>query len=464
MFADAWDDSVHLGVPKSRPAGAAAPRDARVSRVGGSPDWLLPPPFSGWPPCRLCSAPQVFVGQVYAPVDSHRVLYIFGCNSAACSGTGDGWRVYRQEASFAEIPAAEAGDGGAPQRGSSGGAAASSTGGAPLWAADGATLEAGGGAWGAATSWDVSADAAWGDSDAVADAKIDAMMAALEGGIAAGAGAPADGRPAEAKRGGAADRAPPVLCGPEPPFSFPRFDLEIAAEPLDDAAAGAADEQRLLDKALQYLDSAAEDDADAQAVREAIAAKGARSTNSTNNDATDDEGEEDAAAPAPGAVGPLRRFQRRLAREPSQVLRYAWDAAPLWAGAAPADARRVRAARRGAGGGKDGTCRHCGAKRVFELQLMPQLLHLLRVEDGVVIPEEVRKVKGIAAPVVATDGDGERRKPAPAPSAAPRLSLASCGDCMDWAAVAVYSCEQSCGASGEEIAVVQKPIDGEGGS
>jgi len=103
-------------------------------------------------------------------------------------------------------------------------------------------------------------------------------------------------------------------------------------------------------------------------------------------------------------------FEARVSPERGQVLRYSVAAGegarPLWAAASGALA---------AGGAP--ACRRCGAARRFELQLMPQLLHYMGVEA---------------------------RDP----------------DLLDWATVAVYTCERSCGGEGsggyvEEFAWVQ---------
>ncbi|KAL6647660.1 hypothetical protein ACP70R_015097 [Stipagrostis hirtigluma subsp. patula] len=105
-------------------------------------------------------------------------------------------------------------------------------------------------------------------------------------------------------------------------------------------------------------------------------------------------------------------FQARFntAGQGQQVLRYCSDATarPLWAAASGCLA-----------GGAAPPCAHCGAPRLYELQLMPQLLHFLRVEA---------------------------RDPDP----------------LDWATVVVYTCARSCDGGGggeggykEEFAWVQ---------
>jgi pre-rRNA-processing protein TSR4 len=56
------------------------------------------------------------------------------------------------------------------------------------------------------------------------------------------------------------------------------------------------------------------------------------------------------------------KFQRRMKRSPEQCLRYCFDGEPLWISEDVPESIPV--------------CTKCGAKRVFELQLMPTLLYL----------------------------------------------------------------------------------------
>lgn len=100
-------------------------------------------------------------------------------------------------------------------------------------------------------------------------------------------------------------------------------------------------------------------------------------------------------------------FQARIARAPAQVLRYcrSIDAKPLW----PLLEGQPK-------NGHIPPCLHCGSPRTFELQILPQLLYFLQVKNE--------------------------------PSS------------LDWATIAIYSCEKSCTAGvskgyAEEFAWVQ---------
>jgi pre-rRNA-processing protein TSR4 len=118
------------------------------------------------------------------------------------------------------------------------------------------------------------------------------------------------------------------------------------------------------------------------------------------------------------------RFLAVIGKEPDQVLRYArWqDSAPLWVAAAGQPAR-----------GAIPPCAHCGAPRAFEFQVMPQLLHYLRV-------------------------DADAQMPGGRPGEAVRLAA------MDWGTLAAYTCTKSCDVSTavggyvEEVLWRQEPM------
>ena len=123
-------------------------------------------------------------------------------------------------------------------------------------------------------------------------------------------------------------------------------------------------------------------------------------------------------------ASPMRamlRFQRAVQGCPRQVVRYAYGGEPLWSVADPPSCRPP-------------ACM-CGAPRCFELQLMPGLLFMLRVDTFA--PREVEPGGG---------GDGEDLK---------ALGLGG----MDWGVLTVWSCSDSCDASCEEIAIVQPSED-----
>ncbi|PFH32450.1 programmed cell death protein 2, c-terminal domain-containing protein [Besnoitia besnoiti] len=66
----------------------------------------------------------------------------------------------------------------------------------------------------------------------------------------------------------------------------------------------------------------------------------------------------------------LLAFQRRLSRSPQQIIRYSFGGKPLWIHR-PANNTAT-------GATEHPRCERCGAKRVFEMQLMPTLIHTVK--------------------------------------------------------------------------------------
>jgi hypothetical protein len=145
-------------------------------------------------------------------------------------------------------------------------------------------------------------------------------------------------------------------------------------------------------------------------------------------------------------------FQRRVSREPSQVLRYAYGGEPLWCTYPPPDISKIPC------------CEGCGAERVFEMQLMPALLSLPIFDPkkgAKLFPDRIsteRDVKSGTAAASASSGTASS-----ASSTTENASLATfldkLGDTLDFGVVAVWSCPNSCDASCFEYAVVQTPPD-----
>ena len=49
------------------------------------------------PLCKHCKAPLILISQIYAPVEYHRSLLIFGCNNIQCNSRNNSWKVYRTQ-------------------------------------------------------------------------------------------------------------------------------------------------------------------------------------------------------------------------------------------------------------------------------------------------------------------------------------------------------------------------------
>lgn len=99
------EDIIELALPDG-PLSPAEDRDPFCSKLGGSPAWLIPPTPStaGNPSCPLCQTEMYLVLQMDCPredlifegVPVDRVVYVFTCNTRACSQSPQGWRVIFQ--------------------------------------------------------------------------------------------------------------------------------------------------------------------------------------------------------------------------------------------------------------------------------------------------------------------------------------------------------------------------------
>lgn len=99
------------------------------------------------------------------------------------------------------------------------------------------------------------------------------------------------------------------------------------------------------------------------------------------------------------------KFEKEIAKYPWQLVRYSWQGQPLLPIPVTNDPRFVIP-----------PCSDCGARRVFEFQLMPTILASLSVED----PKYLKHL----------------------PCEAPSKPFDALG--MDWATILVYNCEKDC--------------------
>ncbi|KAL9188712.1 hypothetical protein ACHAXT_007090 [Thalassiosira profunda] len=428
-------------------------KDALLSSMAATPDGGV------HPKCALCRNPMYLLMQLHAPLDAvDRTLYVFGCNDAscysgkgakknsesedtqtiarfhACIGTDDNGgalRCYRSqqrwEASSEEKQKPDAAIDAAPPTG--------------------CNLE--GNDWGmddGSDGWGDGADD-WGggEGDSTTMGDLEALLTNCEMKAAAKQG------PAATENAVSVSPAkPPVptsVTGDAPkkdtPPSFDQYPLEMINEPPtgnggdsdedgdDNAGCANTDSSKVQQMLSRYLD--AEDDED---ILSALKGGGGNGCVAANGNGKDGGGGERYERLPPDERAFLA-FSNRLKRVPGQVARYAYGGEPLWSVPLPPKHSGKQQSRSKQQKAKKKAQKPyspmpdvpncvCGAERVFEVQLIPSLLHALDVDSY--------------ANDVAADGDV--------------MDLISTGG-MNWGSCAVYSCSQSCEQCREEFIIYQ---------
>lgn len=128
-------------------------------------------------------------------------------------------------------------------------------------------------------------------------------------------------------------------------------------------------------------------------------------------------------------------FTDRVKRAPRQVLRYAKDGEPLWA--------IPQLKQQSSGKKKEMSVPNCpcGAKRIFEFQLMPSLLHVLEVDWHALSVSQVP---------ASAESSGEDET----------WTREFSNGGQNWGSIALYTCSKSCDINREEFVVVQSSLDG----
>jgi len=358
------DDAMHIGFVGRTLSDGECVSNVGLSRLGGKPVWSARPSERAFVnqadglTCTLCQAPLALVGQFSAGYGDvpRRLLHVFTC-PVGCASEPGAWRVFRSTGptciAVEEVPPV----------------AAASQSAAPVGLASDD--------WGAGSmsdDWGAPSGAAddWGAAPAGA-AAVDSEIEALLQSQSSQAAPAASSRP----KGTSAEQYEPVASSawagveePTLPGYWPCLALEIDNEPAPEAKSG-EHEQELLERYLKSekeegqgddamggevpSEFAAELQNEKQAMKDECAADG---DDLDGDDAFDDD--ENSSSEW------LMKFQRRLARSPAQVVRYAWDGSPLWLAPPP---REV------ASKAWPPCCSRCGSSRMFELQLLPTLMY-----------------------------------------------------------------------------------------
>lgn len=347
--------------------------------------------------CAKCGKGLFLVAQVYAPVETDRTLYVFGCNSVACTETPGSWRVLRDQVEpVKEVPVVAEVETLTEQ-------------------VDKVKL-----AWGSDSD-----DSDWGDDEddskpqtpaadlvdleALLQQRDDAMKTSAKTTKAAPAPKKAD----TAKKN--------VPVGKQ--NAFPALPIEVIDEPYEDYTAehDFAHENKLLEQYMKQEEE--EKSADIGDLRTVISNSKKKGAGAQATGAASSTGESYEKTPAQQRH--LLRFQKRISRCPLQCLRYDYGGEPLWPVVIPQNL-------------KVPNCPGCGEERSFEMQLTPTINYFLKVDEfAAADTPSQQKSDGIA-------GDAPK-------------AIAPPGG-MDWLSLIVYSCSASCTQSHEEfIYVVPSP-------
>lgn len=382
-------------------------RSPYICKAGGHPVW-----FAGKEPaeaktlvCPKCKELLFLVAQVYAPVDSDRTLYVFGCNSAECTETPGSWRVLRDQ-SFGSVSSVE------EQK--------PTTATQPVAPAAPAS-----GGW---TNGDDDSD--WSDDDDEEEDKetttasssafddIELLLRQRDAVMSSPAPAkPVTSTPTANKTEVPATPTTIIENADTRLNAFPALAIEVIDEPYEDYTKenDYSHENELL---KAYIKSEEEEkSADVSDLRRLIAGskKGGVNAASSSGGSGAVAGSGESYERTPAQLKHFQRFQKRISRCPLQVLRYDYGGEPLWP--VPMQPNKVKVPK----------C-VCGEERAFEMQLTPTINYFLKVDDYAHKKIELPQQAG--TPIPATGGG------------------------MDWSSVVVYSCSRSCSQSHEEFVYV----------
>ena len=259
--------------------------------------------------------------------------------------------------------------------------------------------------------------------------------------------------------------------------TFPEFDLSISAEILEDLVKVDALNKSVLEATIWENATAVEID-----------------------DGIDDEDEKDDAdltqtdynaALGNEASDPVyTKFMERVRRGGSnQVLRYIrWDdiEGPLHLSSSNIKTNPTGSRDAVPSGLSGGSCAHCGADRKFEFQIMPQLLHFLRVDRRTKIAEgnnyHADQMPELKTSEAVDEADGSSRckddstgREKEGGCSEDSVLQNKCDEDIDWGTIDIYTCTASCShiasnsvsnsnskversAYIEEMTYVQKPM------
>ncbi|GMF26746.1 unnamed protein product [Phytophthora lilii] len=343
--------------------------------------------------CAKCGKILFLVAQVYAPVETDRTLYVFGCNSVACTEAKGSWRVLRDQVEpVKESPVAAEVEEVTEQVDKV----------KLAWGSDSDDSD-----WSDDEDDKVSTPAAdLVDLEALLQQRDDAMKTPAK----AVKASPASKKEETAKVG--------VSNGKQ--NAFPALPIEVIDEPYEDYTAehDFAHENKLLEQYMkQEEEEKSTDIGDLRTVITNAKKKGAAAQSSGAASSTGESYEK-----TPAEQRHLLRFQKRISRCPLQCLRYDYGGEPLWPVVIPQNL-------------KVPNCPGCGEERMFEMQLTPTINYFLKVDE-----------------YASADTASPQHTSDEAAGDAPKAVVPPGG--MDWLSLIVYSCSASCAQSHEEFVYV----------
>jgi pre-rRNA-processing protein TSR4 len=335
---------VWLGIPDKKVPTANA--DPLASKMGGAPVWLTAAPDPELLICPHCTSALRFVLQAYAPLGDHldRVLYVFACDTTACSGEQGGWCVLRQQKIVNRSSGKD--ERSAEER--------------KAIAEIDASMRA-----------STSSDSSSSSSSAAAPSAMDTLQALLAKRDAQlAAGAPVV-QPKASNKGKGKKAA---VTYQENSFFLDICEEPEADESEDDEESVGADHEAVKDidfkgkehKLVNLGDDNEEDEEDdgdeAIDMQEQMELLRQFEAQTGDMGVTDAEWEDLVSFLEQSKDPVFAAFEKRLAREPEQVVRWQFRGSPLWATKQVPEPYDIT------------PCEHCGSDRVFEMQILPTII------------------------------------------------------------------------------------------
>ncbi|KAL8008876.1 putative programmed cell death protein [Plasmopara halstedii] len=346
--------------------------------------------------CSKCSKALFLVAQVYAPVEMDRTLYVFGCNSKACTENPGSWRVLRDQINSVtrstEVQIEEMSK-----------------------QVDRIKV-----AWGSdsdGSDWSSDEDDIMAPVPTIETADLEMLLQQRNEVMKSSAMKSKSTSVFEKVK----NEKESDLSGKQ--NAFPALAIEVIEEPFEDYLAehDFEHENRLLEEYMKLEEE--EKSTDLNDLRTLI-------TNLKKKEGSlhsGKVGQNESYERTPAQQRHLLRFQKRIRRCPLQCLRYDYGGEPLWPVVAPQNL-------------KVPPCPGCGQERFFEMQLTPTMIYFLNVDQYISTDNVIQQ-----QPTSLSD-DSRSRCDA-------HKALAPFGG-MDWLSLIVYSCSASCAHSHEEFVYV----------